>query len=467
MARVDTPRLNDGRAAAPLASEPPPPAGKAGNQATPGARRGDRSKPGGAAPTGGPADRTDGTAGGAARILIVDDHPDNVTILRGLLEARGYSTLEAHDGEEALAVLGVLDGPRRAGAPLPDLILLDVMLPKLDGFEVARRVKADRSLPFIPIIIQTALDTTEDKVVGLDSGADDYITKPINFAELEARVRSLLRIKSLQEEVERQKEELSAINNQLVRIARTDALTGIDNRRRLEERLVEAFEHSRRLGEPFACVMCDLDLFKSVNDTYGHQAGDAVLRQFAQLLREQAREIDRVGRYGGEEFMLLLPGATPEAAMAFAERVRKVVEGRTFSFAGAVIRRTMSCGVAGWPHPRIPDVGGLVQAADEALYTAKEAGRNRVIRWDAVDGVRRPGQGRNGTSRTQADGSTGQQGDGASDGSADDTFNDPRADDGEQRSSVTTTGRAGRRPAGGGSGGGSRHTPDDDRGAAA
>ncbi len=124
------------------------------------------------------------------------------------------------------------------------------MLPKVHGFEVARRIKSNQSLPFIPIIIQTALDTTEDKVSGLDSGADDYITKPINLAELEARIRSLLRIKSLQEEVERQRTELFAINEQLVRIARTDALTGIDNRRRLEERLEETFEHSLRLNEP-------------------------------------------------------------------------------------------------------------------------------------------------------------------------------------------------------------------------
>jgi two-component system cell cycle response regulator len=398
-----------------------------------------------------------------ARILIVDDHPDNVVILRDRLVARGYVTTEAHDGEAALRAVGAFDEPLPDGAALPDLILLDVMLPRVDGFEVARRIKSNRSLPFIPIIIQTALDTTEDMVVGLDSGADDYITKPINFAELEARIRSLLRIKSLQEEVERQKAELSTVNDQLVRIARTDGLTGIDNRRRLEERLEEAFEHSRRLDEPFACVMCDLDKFKSVNDTYGHQAGDAVLRQLAQLLRDQAREIDRVGRYGGEEFMLVLPGADVDAALAFAERVRKAVEGRTFSFAGAVIRRTMSCGVAAWPHPRIPDVPTLVRAADDALYAAKAQGRNRVVQWDARATPARAAPAAGAAPDASGSGMV-----------ADDTSYDLRADDGdgEQRTSVSSTSvsstsHATERPAGGGPRGGSVHSPNKDRGAAA
>jgi two-component system cell cycle response regulator len=370
-----------------------------------------------------------------ARILIVDDHADNVVILRDRLRSRGYMTLEAHDGEEALRAVGMFGGPLPTGTALPDLILLDVMLPRLDGFEVARRIKANLELPFIPIIIQTALDTTEDMVVGLDAGADDYITKPINFAELEARMRSLLRIKSLQEQVERQKADLSAINDQLVRIARTDGLTGIDNRRRLEERLDEAFEYSRRFDEPFACVMCDLDRFKSVNDTYGHQAGDAILRQLAQLLREQVREIDRVGRYGGEEFMLVLPGATADAAVAFAERVRKAVEGRTFSFAGTVIRRTISCGVAAWPHPAIADVAALVRASDDALYTAKARGRNRVVRFET--GV--------GGSATVDDPTAERE--------LDNPLYDLQASDGEQRASVGTTTHTTQRAVGGGPGG--------------
>jgi len=316
--------------------------------------------------------RDEGAAAGAAapaRILIVDDHEDNVELLRARLEARGYRTLSASDGEAAIAA---------ATEHRPDLILLDVMMPKVDGMEAARRIKGNPDLPFIPIIMQTALDSTADKVEGLDAGADDYITKPINFAELEARVRTQLRVKALVEEVERQKRELE-------HISRTDVLTGLDNRRHLEERLEEQFEHAKRLGESFSVVMCDLDKFKSVNDTFGHQAGDAVLRQLAEILKREAREIDRVGRYGGEEFVFVLPGAQIDSAVTFAERVRRAIEAHTFTFDDQTLRRTGSFGVAGWPHPRLTSCDALMRAADDALYVAKETGRNRVVRFDSPE----------------------------------------------------------------------------------
>ncbi len=313
-------------------------------------------------------------ADNSARVLIVDDHEDNVELLRMRLEAWGFRTDAERDGEAALAAVE---------ADPPDLVLLDVMMPKVDGFEVARRMKANRDLPFIPIIMQTALDSTDDKVQGLESGADDYITKPIDFAELRARLRSMLRIKRLQEALEESQRELLEVNERLRHMSQTDGLTGLDNRRHIEERLREMWEHHQRLHEPLACVMVDLDRFKSVNDTYGHQAGDAVLRQLAQILKRVAREIDRVGRYGGEEFMLLLPGTVLDSAVTFAERVRKEVEGHTFTFEGGSLRRTASFGVSAVPHPRIRDCEALVRAADDALYVAKETGRNRVVRFDS------------------------------------------------------------------------------------
>lgn len=311
-----------------------------------------------------------------ARILIVDDHQDNVELLQARLEARGYEIDTATDGQEALA---------RVAAVAPDLILLDVMMPIIDGIEVARRLKSDPTLPFIPIIMQTALDATESKVEGLDAGADDYITKPINFAELEARVNSLLRIKALQQDLAQRERQLADMNDRLRQMSQTDALTALDNRRYIEERLVEMFGHATRFNEPLACMMCDLDKFKSVNDSYGHQAGDAVLRQLADILRHEAREIDRIGRYGGEEFIFLLPGTSADAAMVFAERVRAAVDAHLFSFPGGTVRRSMSCGVAAWPHPRVDSSDALVKAADDALYVAKETGRNRVVRFDGPD----------------------------------------------------------------------------------
>jgi diguanylate cyclase (GGDEF)-like protein len=295
-------------------------------------------------------------------------------LLRARLEAWGYATDSATNGKEAL---------RKVEESPPDLILLDVMMPEIDGIEVTRRVKGNGSLPFIPIIMQTALDSTENKVEGLEAGADDYITKPIDFAELKARLTSMLRIKRLQEELQERERELLEANERLRHMSQTDALTGLDNRRHLEDRLREMFEHAKRLSEPFACVMCDLDRFKSVNDTYGHQAGDAVLKQFSRILRHEVREIDRVGRYGGEEFMLLLPGTVLDAGVTFAERVRKQVETHTFTFGETSICRTASFGVSAWPHPRIVDCDGLMRAADDALYVAKESGRNRVVRFDS------------------------------------------------------------------------------------
>jgi two-component system, cell cycle response regulator len=314
-----------------------------------------------------------GTAGRQRKhILVVDDQPDNVELLRARLDARGYKVTVALGGQEGLTA--VRSDP-------PDLILLDVMMPVMDGKEVARRIKADARLPFIPIIMQTALDSTEDRVEGLDAGADDYITKPINFAELEARIRSMLRIKALQDDLELREKQLGEMNERLRHMAETDGLTEVDNRRYLEERLHEMFEHSIRLYEPIACVMCDIDHFKSVNDTYGHQAGDAVLRDFARLLRDHAREIDRVGRYGGEEFVVLLPGAELKEGAIFAERLRQAMEAHTFRFDGGTVRRTVSCGVASAPHSDIHGEDDLLRASDDALYVAKELGRNRVVQF--------------------------------------------------------------------------------------
>ncbi len=320
--------------------------------------------------------RASTAAGNKKKILVVDDHEDNVEVLRARLESRGYEVEGAMSGQEALNAVSRWS---------PDLVLLDVMMPDMDGLEVVRRLKADPTLPFIPVIMQTALDSTERMVAGLEAGADDYVTKPINFAELEARVRSLLRIKKLQQDLGEREKELSEMNDKLLHISLTDGLTGVDNRRALEQRLHEMFEHSLRLHEPISVVMCDIDHFKMVNDTYGHAAGDVVLKQFADILREEAREIDRVGRYGGEEFLLLLPGTVLDAAATFAERLRQKVDAHTFSFEGGTLKRTVSFGVASWPHPRITGREGMLKAADDALYVAKESGRNRVIRFDSAE----------------------------------------------------------------------------------
>jgi diguanylate cyclase (GGDEF)-like protein len=299
----------------------------------------------------------------------VDDSPDNLEILGTRLRFRGYAVETAAGGREALA--------RVARRP-PDLILLDVMMPDLDGFEVARRIKRDPSLPFIPIILVTARDSTEDKVAGLDAGADDYLTKPINFPELEARVRSMLRIKELQDE-------LGEKNRELEQLSISDGLTGLFNHRHLQDVVHEEFERARRTGEPLSVVMLDLDHFKRVNDLYGHPAGDRVLQDLAEILRHTAREIDKLGRYGGEEFLAVLPDTEPEAAAIFAERVRERVAHHLFPVGrGEPLRLTVSCGTATYPHPGVYNPKMLVQRADQAMYAAKAAGRNRIARYNQL-----------------------------------------------------------------------------------
>ena len=301
------------------------------------------------------------------RILVVDDNQDNIEIIATRLRYRGYEILEAGDGEQALALV------REAA---PDLILLDVMLPDIDGYEISRRIKGADDLPFIPIILVTARDSTQDKVAGLDAGADDYLTKPINFPELEARVRSMLRIKRLQDELEEK-------NRELERLSISDGLTGLFNHRHIHGLLAEEFERVARTNDCMSVAMFDLDHFKSVNDTYGHQAGDRVLVELADILREVARDVDRLGRYGGEEFMALLPETCIDDAAVFVERVRREVARRPFDVGGdEPLHMTLSAGVATYPHETIRAVESLVRLADQALYTAKETGRNRVVRFD-------------------------------------------------------------------------------------
>ncbi len=330
------------------------------------------------APTGDPDARRPGaertrplppgeTREGGALILVVDDNPDNLEIISTRLRFRGYDVEVAERGDRAIEQV------REIG---PDLILLDIMMPDMDGYEVARRIRADEEVPYIPIIVVTARDSTEDKVTGLDAGADDYLTKPINFPELEARVRSMLRIKRLQDE-------LAEKNRELEQLSISDGLTGLFNHRHLHDLLEEEFERSGRTGEPISVVMFDLDHFKEVNDTHGHQAGDAVLVELSEILHDTAREIDRLGRYGGEEFMAILPGTDADAGLTFAERVRDHVEQRPFDIGeDAPLRMTISAGVATHPTDDADGPRRLVHYADQALYSAKHSGRNQAIRFE-------------------------------------------------------------------------------------
>lgn len=308
-------------------------------------------------------------------ILIVEDNIDNLEMISAHLRLEGFVVRQAAEGKSALASVY---------AEPPDLILLDIMLPvvdgqRLDGFEISRRIKQDPTLPFIPIILVTARDSTEDKVAGFNAGADDYLTKPIDFQELRARVRSMLRIKALQDE-------LAEKNRQLERLSIHDGLTGLYNHRHIQMLMHQEFERALRSRQPLSVAMLDLDHFKHVNDTYGHQAGDHVLHDVADILRQNAREVDQLGRYGGEEFIAILPRTASAAAVVFVERLRHQVARHSFETgASQRIHMTISAGVATHPHGRASDPAALLRLADEALYAAKRAGRDRVFCYDRIE----------------------------------------------------------------------------------
>lgn len=287
------------------------------------------------------------------KILIIDDSADALAVAKTRL---------AHEGHEILCAGGGKEGLETAGREKPDLILLGLDMPDLNGFEVCRRLKADADLCMIPIIFLSSSGGPEEKVKGLDMGAVDFVTKPFDVFELRARVNAALRTKQMQD--------------LLIEHAKIDPLTGLPNRRALDERLAQEWSRLLRHGGHLVVIMADIDHFKNVNDQFGHPAGDEVLRQVARLLADGCRESDMAARYGGEEFVVVAPETTAQAAADFAERLRLSICSRPREVRGKVVEVTVSFGVADHEGRKTPEE--LVQAADEALYRAKAAGRNCV-----------------------------------------------------------------------------------------
>ncbi len=297
-------------------------------------------------------------------ILIIDDSPRQRSAIRSALQEHGVRNplLEANDG---------IQGLKTALDHAVDLILCDLEMPGLDGFKFLAMKNAQERLRDTPVIILTSHEKQDIKVRGLEQGASDFVTKPFDTSELIARVNIQLKIKHLQDELRHR-------NELLQRLAVTDPLTDLANRRNLMNSLRKEFSRTQRLSTPLSLIMIDLDHFKRVNDTYGHQGGDMVLTRIGHLLAESVRPYDIAARYGGEEFSLLLPETDHKVALQIAERLRDKISNLRFDGELSQLKSSASFGVASCPARQILTAEDLIREADEALYRAKDKGRNRV-----------------------------------------------------------------------------------------
>jgi two-component system cell cycle response regulator len=298
------------------------------------------------------------------KILIADDEAVSRRMLQGMLEKWGYEVIAVQDGDEAWGKLKVPGAPRIA--------LLDWMMPGQNGVEICRSLRKLRPEPYTYLLLLTAKDAKESVVEGLESGADDYLTKPFNPQELKARIRVGLRLLELEDNLVQAREMMR-------HKATHDTLTGVWNRGAVLETMEREVWRSRREGISLGVLMVDLDHFKLVNDTYGHLAGDAVLREVTKRMQTDVRPYDGIGRYGGEEFLVLLPGCNREVTKVTAERIRKIVSAVPVETAAGSLKITMSIGAVAtgdWPQN---SPSQILQMADSALYRAKEEGRDRTV----------------------------------------------------------------------------------------
>jgi diguanylate cyclase (GGDEF)-like protein len=304
------------------------------------------------------------------KVLIVDDDPVSRRLLQVTLGNSGYETVMAVDGAEALHALEQQDCPR--------LVVLDWIMPHLDGVEVCRAVRKRAIEPYLYIILLTVKGQQKEIVEGLEAGADDYVTKPFDLLELKARLRAGRRILELQEQ-------LIASREQLRFEATHDAQTGLLNHVAILETLRKEVLRAQRERTPLGVIMVDIDHFKSVNDRYGHMAGDLVLREVSRRLQLSMRPYDSIGRYGGEEFVVVAPGCNLEKARLLAERLRTSIGSEPIQDSVVSISVTASLGVSTALNAKGADQ--VLRATDEALYTAKVQGRNRVVVKPDSDGV--------------------------------------------------------------------------------
>jgi diguanylate cyclase (GGDEF)-like protein len=301
------------------------------------------------------------------KILLVEDDKIQAEVTTEFLKSMGHEVVLAENGKSAIKI---------AKADHVDLILLDRVLPDITGGEVCRWLKLNQDTKSIPIIMLTVKSSTMEKVEGLKAGADDYLPKPYNEVELNARIYACLRTKALQDELKDKNRELEEVLSRVEVLAVTDPLTELFNRRHFEVVMEKEFNRTKRYKSPSSCLMIDVDNFKSVNDEYGHRTGDAVLKELAVIIKNCLRKVDTVARWGGEEFVVLLPGTGKMSALQAGSRILKAISDCGFS--GISRQITVSIGISSVPDPSVDSAEKFIDVADMALYKAKSAGRNRI-----------------------------------------------------------------------------------------
>ena len=291
----------------------------------------------------------------ALTVMVIEDHPDQRDLLAIVLQREGYKVVTAANGIEAIEKLAV---------EKVQIALSDIMMPKMDGFELIKRIRGNPALKNIYLILITARIQEGDRVRGLDLGADDYITKPFSFSELLARIRVGSRVVQYQQHLEYQ--------------TQVDSLTGLFNRRAFENKIGEEFERSKRYRSPLSLLILDIDNFKLINDTYGHHGGDAALVKISETFREKTRQSDFPARYGGEEFVLVLPETDQESALQAATKIHEAIRSSAFGTTARPFRLTVSIGVSSTSIKFYSAWDELLRDADQALYIAKNSGKDRI-----------------------------------------------------------------------------------------